>query len=258
MFLLRWILGLPIEAYVRLEVRRLLRNRRTIVFTIALPVILYVLYTAILRSGSTVPVGGLAWPVYFFVSMASYGAMAAAMGQASSIAAERASGWTRHLRVTPLPSWGYLVTKVVAAVVLTVPALLLVAVAAILVNHVSLPVREWAAVIAALALGSLPFAAFGILIGYLLDVDSAQGGMVLAFFTLALLGGLFAPVDTFPSALATVARLLPSYHLADIGRSAVAGQLPDLGDMADLAGMTLVIGGLVVWRYRTVEDRPRG
>ena len=38
----------PFLAYLRLEVRRSLRNRRYLVFTVVFPVMLYVLYTAVL------------------------------------------------------------------------------------------------------------------------------------------------------------------------------------------------------------------
>ena len=38
----------PFLAYLRLEVRRSLRNRRYLVFTIVFPVMLYVLYTAVI------------------------------------------------------------------------------------------------------------------------------------------------------------------------------------------------------------------
>src|SRR5512146_943055 len=93
----------PFRAYLRLEVRRSLRNRRYLVFTIVFPVMLYVLYTAILPTSGDGTVGGLTWPVYFLVSMASYGAIGAAMSQAAPIAIERRQGWARQLRVTPLP-----------------------------------------------------------------------------------------------------------------------------------------------------------
>ena len=165
------------------------------------------------------------------MSMAAYGAMGAAMSQANPIATERRQGWARQLRVTPLPSLAYVAAKVASAVLLTVPALALVGAAGQVVNHVDLGCRTWAATIAVLALGSIPFAALGLLLGYLLDAESAQGGMVLCYFTLAILGGLFAPLEAFPPGLATIGRVLPSSHFASLGRSVVAGQLPDPVDV---------------------------
>ena len=106
----------PFLAYLRLEVRRSLRNRRYLVFTVVFPVMLYVLYTAVLPDTASGPIAGLPWNVYFLVSMAAYGAMGAAMSQANPIATERRQGWARQLRVTPLPSLAYVAAKVASAV----------------------------------------------------------------------------------------------------------------------------------------------
>jgi ABC-2 type transport system permease protein len=248
----------PVGSYLRLELRRQLRNRRFVIVSVALPVALYVLYTAVLRITDTGQVNGISWPAFFLVSMAAYGAMAASITQATPIAAERANGWTRQLRVTPLPSGAYVVTKVATAICLTAPALVLLSVVAVVVNHVELPLRIWLALDLALALGALPFATLGILLGYVLDTDSAQGAVTLSFFGLAILGGLFAPVESFPSAVATIAHVLPSYHLAEIGRHIVAGGLPDIADVGVLAAYTAAFGGIAAWRYAVAEGRARG
>ena len=245
----------PFLAYLRLEIRRTLRNRRYLVFTVVFPVMLYVLYTAIIPAADgEQTIGGLAWPVYFLVSMAAYGAIGAAMSQAAPIAIERRQGWARQLRVTPLPGLAYVAAKIVSAVVVTVPALFLVTLAGVLVNHVGLGAGTLLLVIAGLAAGSVPFAALGLLIGYLLDADSAQGGMVLTFFTLAILGGLFAPLDAFPDALARIGNVLPSSHLASLGRSLAAGRAPDGIDVLVLGAWTAALGALAAWRY-VVDER---
>ena len=105
----------PFLAYLRLEVRRSLRNRRYLIFTVVFPVMLYVLYTAILPATANGPIDGLPWPVYFLVSMAAYGAIGASMSQAAPVATERRAGWARQLRVTPLPGIAYVAAKVVSA-----------------------------------------------------------------------------------------------------------------------------------------------
>jgi ABC-2 type transport system permease protein len=248
----------PFRTYLQMEVRRTLRNRRYLVFTVVFPVMIYVLYTAILPStGSTDTLDGLTWPAYFLVSMATYGAMGAAMSQAAPIAIERRGGWVRQLRATPLPGRAYVGAKVASSVILTVPALVLVAAAGILVNHVALGAGQLLAVVLALAVGSIPFAAVGLLIGYLLDADSAQGGMVLVYFSAAILGGLFAPLEAFPDWLATIGHVLPSSHLASLGRSAAAGRLPDAADVVVLAAWAAGLGAAAAWCYRRDERSGR-
>ncbi|MFN8619421.1 MAG: ABC transporter permease [Chloroflexota bacterium] len=248
----------PTLAFLRLELRRVIRNRRYLVMTVVLPVTLYVLYTSVLRdtSGGGL-LDGLTWPAYFLVSMAVYGSIGAAMSQTVPIATERRTGWVRQLRVTPLPAGAYVVGKVAAALLATIPALALMAAVGIAVNHVGLGASGIVTLVVTLAIGSLPFATLGALLGYLLDVESAQGGMVLTFFALAVLGGLFVPLDAFPDALAAVGRVLPSGHLAAVGRATLAGRMPDVGDVAVLVAWTLVLGALAAWRYRT-DARSRG
>ena len=116
----------------------------------------------------------------------------------------------------------------------------------------------WIQLLASLAIGALPFAALGLLIGYLFDANSAQGAMMISFFSLAILGGLWAPVTSFPETLATIGRMLPSFRLADLGRDAATGATPDVADIAILVAYAVVIGGLAAWRYRVSEQRASG
>jgi ABC-2 type transport system permease protein len=245
-----------LRAFVTLEVRRAVRNRRYLVFAIGFPTVFYLLYTGVLSGASADPsaqVGGMPWRTYFMVSMATYAAIIAAMGGAVVIADERASGWTRQLRVTPLPSAAYVAGKLIVSYVVTIPAIAAVLVAGVLVNHVDLSTGAWVQMLLTLVVGSLPFAALGLLIGYVFDAASAQGAMMVTFFSLAILGGLWAPITSFPDALATIGRMLPSFRLAELGRDAALGATPDLATVAILIAYASVIGAVVAWRYRTVE-----
>ena len=165
-------------AYLGLELRRSLRNRRYFVFAIGFPVVFYLLYTAVLQGG-----GGATtdprWPAYFMVSMAAYGMIGASLSNAVPIAQERASGWTRQLRITPLPAPAWIATKLAVAYLTALPSLVLVGLAAVLVNHVGLPAGTWLAIGLSLALGVLPFAGIGLLYGFLFDVTSAQPAVMI-------------------------------------------------------------------------------
>jgi ABC-2 type transport system permease protein len=246
----------PFAAFVRLEFRRALRNRRYLLFAVAFPTVFYLLYTGVLSQGAAradATIDGTTWGTYFMVSMAAYASIAAALGGAVIIAQERASGWARQLRVTPLSAVGYVSAKLLVAYVVTVPAVAAVLLAGFLVDNVRLSAADWVQVFCSLVLGSLPFAALGLLIGYVFDADSAQGAMMICFFALSILGGLWAPLSSFPDALATIGRMLPSFRLADLGRAAVTGQPPSPIDLAVLGAYAAIFGALVVWRYRTSE-----
>jgi ABC-2 type transport system permease protein len=250
-----------LAAFVELELRRVARNRRYLFFGVGFPTVFYLLYTGVLSGAAAkadAPIDGTTWGAYFMVSMATYGAIVAALGGASAIAQDRASGWTRQLHVTPLRPFVYVVGKLFVSYLVTVPAIGAVLIAASAVNQVSLPPGAWLEVLLVLAIGALPFAAFGILIGYVFGPDGAQGATILSFLSLAVLGGLWAPISTFPDTVATIGRMLPSYDLAEVGRDAVVGAPPDAGHLLALGAYAVVISGLVAWRYREAEQRPGG
>jgi ABC-2 type transport system permease protein len=235
--------------YLRLELRRMLRNRRYVLFVFALPVAFYLLFTAVY--GDDPARAGVSAAAYLMVTMATYAAMlAATAANGPRLANERATGWTEQLRATPLPAWAYIATKAASAMLITVPAIALVAVIAAVHSGVHLGAAGWAQLGVTMWLGALPFAALGLCLGYLLDADSAQGATMLLLLALAMLGGIFVPVEVMPDAMRAIAPALPSYRLADLGWRAVAGQPPLLTDGLVLAGYAAILGGLTAWRYR--------
>ncbi len=252
-------LGGPLVAYLRLEVVRVLRNRRYLLTTLAFPLAFYLMYTAVGLGGAKgARLEGTAWTTYFMVSMAAFGAIGATLNSGGiRLAAERASGWTRQLRVTPLPPFAYLTTKIVTAMVVTLPSIAAVGIAGVVVNGVQLDPLTWLRLVVSLWLGALPFAALGILLGYLFTADTAQAGQNVIFFAVAILGGLFQPVSALGEPLGTIARVLPSYHFGNLGWTAIKGAALDPTDIVVLGAYTLVFGVLVAWRYLS-EERAHG
>jgi ABC-2 type transport system permease protein len=146
--------------------------------------------------------------------------------------------------------------RIVSAAVLALPPLVLLGLAGA-VAGVRLSVGEWVAVGIVLWLGALPFVALGLLLGPLLDADTGSVVLLAVLVVLAILGGLFQPIETFPAALAGVARVVPSYHLADLGWTAIARGTVDPFDVVVLTGYLLGIGAIVVVRNWS-EDRRVG
>jgi ABC-2 type transport system permease protein len=87
--------------YLRYELLRALRDRRTFFFSLAFPLILYLAIAAPIRGQADFSHTGISAPLYFMVSLAAFGSMNAALSLAGRIAAERSAGWTRQLRITP-------------------------------------------------------------------------------------------------------------------------------------------------------------
>ena len=233
--------------YLRTEVRRALRAPRYFVFVVGMPVGLFLLFASLYGSGSQDGISGKAW---LMVSMSVFGAMGAAVSVGGRIAGERQVGWTRQLRLTPLPGWAYVTTKAVTALLVAVPALALVYAVGAAAEGVRLPAAHWALAAGWSLLALAPFIALGVWLGHRLTVD-VLGPLSGALFTaLGVLGGIWIPVDQLPSALRSVARDLPSYWLAQAGREPLAGSWIGWHGLGVLAAWTAVFALLAVRAYR--------
>jgi len=242
-------------ALLRLELTRLLRNTRLLVFTLVFPAGFYLLYTQMYSAQMRLQ--GTTWASYYMVSMAVFGAVGAALSTLGTrLAAERAGGWVRLLRTTPLGAVSYVGAKLMAAVLAAVPATLLLMLLGALVNHVALTASAWLELFLIVVACSIPFAALGLLLGYLFDSESAQAGQVLIWLVLSLLGGLWAPLQAMPKVFSEIALYLPTFRAADLARLAVgAAAQPILQDIAVLLAYTLVLGAAAWWRYQSDAQR---
>lgn len=247
----------PLVSFVAFELRRMLASPGVLVWTLAFPVVFYLVNFANKTNNLAAQRwAGTTWAVYFMVSMCAFAAIAAASNAGGArLAAERANGWTRHLRLTPLPSWAYAAGNILTGALLALMAVLALSLIAGVAARPQLPASAWAAMILACWLGSLPFAALGILVGVAASTSVAQAAMFAATLVLDVLGGLFWPVPVFPAWLQDIAKLLPTYRLAALGRAAVTGHALNPADMAFLAAWTLLFGAAAAWCYRADQQR---
>ena len=83
-----------------IELKRVLRNRRTLIFALVLPAALFFVFGSGDQGAERVGDGNVS--AYVMVSMALYGGALIAASTGSGVALERALGWSRQLRLTPL------------------------------------------------------------------------------------------------------------------------------------------------------------
>ena len=87
--------------YTRYELLRTLRNRRFFLLSLGFPLVLYFLIAGPNANDAQPRRHGIAAPLYYMVGLASFGTMSAMLSCGARIAAERAVGWNRQLRITP-------------------------------------------------------------------------------------------------------------------------------------------------------------
>jgi ABC-2 type transport system permease protein len=210
--------------FLALELRRSLRDVRYLVIAVAMPIGLYLLFTGLFGAHGQ-RAQGLPQPVELMIAMIAYGAMWAVFSATGPrIAHERAIGWTRQLRVTPLRPAAALSGKLVTALAAALPAMALVAVTALVSHHVQLSAAQWLALLAAMWAGVLPLALLGLAIGYLAGDEIAFPLTMALYFAFGALGGLWIPLSTMPHAMQDLGQALPSNGVAELGWRIAGGQ----------------------------------
>ena len=233
---------------LRLELRRMLRNRRTVIFSVVMPVVFFLLFgTGRSYSDESAGHGNVA--AFIMVSMALYGAMLSTTGGGAMVAVERSQGWSRQLRLTPLSAPAYIAVKVVVAMALGGLSVLVVYVAGAL-SGAHMDTHLWVETALIAWVGSLVFAAFGVFMGYLLPSENVMQfiGPGLALF--AFLGGLFVPLDQMGHTFATIAKLTPMYGLSELVHTPLTGGSPGWAAYVNVAVWLTIFAGGAVWRFR--------
>jgi ABC-2 type transport system permease protein len=237
--------------YLRYEVLRSFRNWRFLFLTLAFPLVLYLLIGSVNRH---VQFEHVAFPVYFMTAMATLGTMAAVISGCAIIATERATGWTRQMRITPLPARTYFRAKVVVGYLRTLLTLVLLALAGTAFG-VRLPAPGWLPVLGLFLVGLIPFAVLGILLGHLIGADTAAvatGGIVTLF---ALLGGVYGFQVATSGPVLAIIKALPSYWLVQAGKTALGGHDWPAEGWIVIAAWTVVLVPLAVRVYRRDTSR---
>ncbi|MEU7555148.1 ABC transporter permease [Streptomyces sp. NPDC044571] len=236
---------------VALEIRRALRNKKYLFFTVLYPAALFLMLGGTLDGTTKVMGTQLTMPAFYMVAMASFGALTAVLvGNSERIAKEREKGWVRQLRLTALPGRGYVLAKTASAGVLSLPAILVVFAVAAGIKGVRFEAWQWLALTGSIWAGSLVFAALGVAIGYMANGDTVRPLTMLVYFGLSILGGLWMPTANFPQWLRNICEWLPTRAYAGLGQAIELGGAPHLKDVAVLAVYFAVFTGAAAWLYR--------
>jgi ABC-2 type transport system permease protein len=234
----------------RFQLTGIARNRRAVVLSVFFPIVLLVMFNSIFVSGSdTVELDGARVPGHAYVTgaMLAYAILLSGFTQLGiALVNQRESGQLKRLRGTPVPAWTFIVAtalRAVAMVGLMAVVLLLigglaynVSVSAEALVETVLYVVLGTATMVCLAVASTTIAA---------DVDSASAALPLTAVVLALISGIFVPVDQLPSWLEDIGKVFPVYHLA-AGLQTALGETGATFHASDIVVLCIwALGGIV-------------
>jgi ABC-2 type transport system permease protein len=229
---------------LRLELRRMLRNRRTVIFTLIFPAAMFFAFGA--GQGTDERVGSGNVSAYIMVSMALYGAALTAASCGSMVALERSLGWSRQLRLTPLNPVAYILVKAVVALVMGAIAVAVVNVAGAFQGKPDMPTHVWVESAIVTLFCTLTFAALGVFVGYVVPGENAMQILGPGLALLSFLGGVFLPL-TEGSAIWHVAVFTPMYGVAEVARAPLTHELPWYALVNAIGWFLLFVAG-AAWR----------
>ncbi len=234
---------------LKLEVRRLTRNPRTMIISLVFPVIFFLLF-GLNKSYDTLKDGHGNVAAFVMVSLALYGAVVATTFGGAMVSIERAQGWSRQLRLTPLSPVAYIAMKIMTALVLGACSVAAVYAVGVLTHKASMSTGLWIATGFSVWVGSLLFAAFGLFIGYLLPAENVMQLIGLILALLAFAGGLFIPVSQYAPTVQQIAKWTPMYGLNELVHTPLLGNGVDWTWVVNVLAWLVIFSWGAVWRMR--------
>ena len=205
----------------RMAITVAIRTPRAIIFTVAFPLILLVLFNSIFinggSNGTTLPNNvRISAQAYFTAGIVAYAvALSTFTTLAVSLTTQRENGQLKRYRGTPMPPWTFIAAQIVRA---TTQALLMTALllaVGALAYGVPIPGSTFPAFVLYVILGTATCCALGIaLTAFTPTPDAASTIAPFTVVILAFFSGIWIPVDQLPQWLETVGKLFPLYHLA--------------------------------------------
>lgn len=236
-------------AVLRIEVRRLLRNRRTLIFSLVMPAMFFLIF-GLNSAYASQRAGRGNVSAFIMISMALYGAVLATTSGGAMVSVERAAGWSRQLRVTPLSPVAYIAIKMLTSLVLGLASVAVVYGAGILTHKPAMPAYVWVATALCVWIGSLLFAAFGLFVGYLLPSENVMQLIGFSLMLFSFGGGLFIPLSQFSPALRTMAAFTPLYGLNQLVHYPLVGGALEWSWVLNLITWLVIFVAGAVWRFR--------
>jgi ABC-2 type transport system permease protein len=246
------------------ELKEFFRQRESVVFTVMFPVILLLVFGAVLNYDLG---HGVSFTQYFMAGVIAAGILGASLqNMAIGIATERSDGTLKSLAGTPMPRSAFFVGKVVQVMVVTVAIVAILLAIGALFYDVDLPSgTDWLTFVWVAGLGSAACTLLGIAVSTLCrNGRSASATVTPVALFLQFISGVFFLFSEVPTWLQTVASLFPLKWMAQGLRSvflpdALAAEEPagswELGRVALVLGIWCVVGLALCVRTFRWQDR---
>ncbi|RIO52954.1 ABC transporter permease [Staphylococcus hominis] len=232
-------------ALLKTEFKIIFRKKLTTFLSIILPVGFYLLFTSLLDLPEEAK---QQFYKEYMYSMTVFSLMSFCLMQFPlDIIEERNTGWFKRLMVTPLSSKIYFIIKVIKTMLLFLLSILLIFVVAHLYKNVNMSIQHWLLSGVSLWIGASLFLTLGLVIAQFNETQKANSIANIINMLLAILGGLWFPVQTFPIWLQKISKITPTYHLKNLALELVKNQGLNITSLFNLIVYSILFLILAMW-----------
>jgi ABC-2 type transport system permease protein len=179
---------------------------------------------------------------------------------ANGLVVAREDGVLRRWHASPLPAWAYFAARIIATMLVTAAAGLILVLVAMAMTGVHLTAHAVVGLLVVDMLGALALAAAGTAITAIIpSAQSAQPMLMLTYIPLLVLSGAFGAISSLPHWVNTAMTYLPAQPAIDAASRALQQSGSDFMSVHDLAVLVgWVVGGLLLsfWFFRWDPHRP--
>ncbi len=194
------------------QVRTFCRTPIAVFFTIALPLIMLVLFNA-LFGDTTVDTGSGEWPLnqFYVGGLAAFTAVSATFTNlANTVPIRRDEGVLKRWRGTPLPAWTYLGGLIGSTIVLALVGVVFMLGLGVVAYDLEIDQAKVPALIVSFLVGVAAFSAMGMAVAGLCPSASAASAVANAIILpMAFVSDVFIAIEDPPPWLATIGDVLP-------------------------------------------------
>jgi ABC-2 type transport system permease protein len=236
-----------------------LRLRLYAASVLSFPVMFYVLFGLVLNAKDAI--GATSVPTYLIATYGTFGVMGASLfGTAAGLASDRGLGWLEVKRASPMPPFAYFAAKVATSMIFSAVIVLALLLLGFAFGSVRMPLAEFAKLMGTLVVGSLPFSAMGLALGYFTGPNSAPSTINLIYLPISFCSGLWVPFMFLPRLVRQVALALPPYHLSQLALSTVGAghHESNTTHWEVLVGFTLICLGVARIGFQRDQEKLYG
>ncbi|MCO4655188.1 ABC transporter, permease protein [Streptococcus infantarius subsp. infantarius] len=126
---------------------------------------------------------------------------------------DKTSYWLTYIEHSSVSIWQYYLSKVIRVLVCFLLSILATFLFGAIFRGVTMSLSRWLGSATLLLLSSLLFLAFGLLISQMKSQQLMTIVGDIAFLGLAIIGGSWMPIETFPEWMQKLAKVTPIYHV---------------------------------------------